>query len=655
MDVLFEAFVSLLSPAHFLALFAGTLIGLVVGILPGLGGTAGLALIIPFLFGLDPSIALAMMIGLIAPGTTSDTLPAVLMGIPGSSSAQATVLDGFPLSKRGEAARALGAAFTSSLFGGLFGAVVLTGAIFVAEPIILSIGFGEQWLLVVLALTMVGLLTGPNIFKGLASCGLGLMLGVMGWAPATGQQRLTFGEVYLFEGLPIVVVGLALFAFPEILDGLRRYQRITEEYKIGKGWYEGFKDALRHKWLLLRCSGIGCLIGALPGLGGSVASWVAYSHAVQSARDRSGFGQGDIRGVIAPESSNNAVDGGTLIPTLLFAIPGSASMAVILGGFETIGIQPGASLVSDNLDLTYVVIWSLAIANVLGAGICLWLAGPISRMTTVPYALIAPMMLAVIFFGAFQATRNWGDLIALLVLGVVGCLLKRFGWSRPAVVIGFFLSTGFEQSTYRALQVYGLDFFARPQAIIITLIVLVSVWGAMRLKGDRPSLEGRAHEKSASTRKPQALMTAFLMALTGFVLYDAMQQKYLAQIFPAGVSILTFALLSVVLIQQLCGRKESSAFHDNDLSLTADTPGFLHYLLWILGLLVGIYVVGLPIAICLFIFVFTTVKAGRKYLRNVVLALGLLALISVLTEMLTLRYPPSLLRQVVDMPWWLGG
>jgi hypothetical protein len=145
------------------------------------------------------------------------------------------------------------------------------------------------------------------------------------------------------------------------------------------------------------------------------------------------------------------------------------------------------------------------------------------------------------------------------------------------------------------------------------------------------------------------------MALTGLVFYDAMQQKYLALIFPAGVSILTFALLSVVLVQQLCGRKESSAFHDNDLSLTPGTPGFLHYLLWILGLFVGIYVVGLPIAICLFIFVFTTVKVGRKYLRNAVLALGLLALISVLTEMLTLRYPPSLLRQVVDMPWWLGG
>lgn len=655
MDVLLEAFVTLLSPMHFLALFAGTLIGLAVGILPGLGGTAGLALIIPFLFGLDPSIALAMMIGLIAPGTTSDTLPAVLMGIPGSSSAQATILDGFPLSKRGEAARALGAGLTASLFGGLFGAVILTGAIFVAEPIILSIGFGEQWLLVVLALTMVGLLTGPNIFKGLASCGLGLMLGVMGWAPATGQQRLTFGEVYLFEGLPIVVVGLALFAFPEILDGLRRYRKITEDYKIGKGWNEGFKDVLRHRWLMLRCSAIGCLIGALPGLGGSVASWVAYSHAVQSTRDRANFGKGDIRGVIAPESSNNAVDGGTLIPTLLFAIPGSASMAVILGGFETIGIQPGASLVSDNLDLTYVVIWSLAIANVLGAGICLWLAGPMSRMTMVPYALIAPMMLAVIFFGAFQATRNWGDLVALVVLGIAGCMLKRFGWSRPAVVIGFFLSTGLEQSTYRALQVYGLDFFARPQAIIITLIVVVSVWAAMRLKGDRPSMEGRAHEDSVSTRKPQVLMTVVLMALTGLVFYDAMQQKYLALLFPAGVSVLTFLLLSVVLVQQLRGRAGGSAFHDNDLTLAAGTPGFLHYIGWVLGLMAGIYVVGLPIAICVFVFVFATVKAGRNYLRNGALALGLLVLISVLTELLTLRYPPSLLRHVVDLPWWLGG
>lgn len=655
METLLTAFTEILDPMHFLFLFAGTVIGLVVGIVPGLGGTAGLALVIPFLFGMDPSIALAMMIGLIAPGTTSDTLPAVLMGIPGSSAAQATVMDGFPLAKKGEAARALGAAFTSSLFGGLFGSVILTGAVFIAVPIILSIGFGEQWLLVVLALTMIGLLTGHNIFKGLACCGLGLMLGVMGWAPATSQQRLTFDQLYLFEGLPIVVVGLALFAFPEIVDGLRRYQVITDEYKIGKGWLVGFKDAVRNRWLLLRCSAIGCLIGALPGLGSSVASWVAYSHAIQTTKDRSQFGKGDIRGVIAPESSNNAVDGGALIPTLLFGIPGSASMAVMLGGFVTIGIQPGTSLVVHDLDLTYIMIWSLAIANVLGAGTCLFLAGPISRITTIPYALIGPIMLVVIFFGAFQATRSWGDLITLFAVGTVGCFLKRFGWSRPAVVIGFFLSTQLEQSTYRALQVYGLSFFERPQAIIITLVIIASIYGAMRLKADRPSLEGWATEHAHSTRGLQIIMTLFLLGLTAIVFHDALQQKYLALIFPAGISTLTFLLLSIVLAQQILGRPGTSAFHDNDQTLPAGTPGLFHYVGWILAMLVGVYLVGFPIAMFLFVFVFTTVKAGPRYLRNVVIALGLLAFIGGMTEVLTLRYPPGLLQQVVPMPWWLGG
>jgi hypothetical protein len=197
--------------------------------------------------------------------------------------------------------------------------------------------------------------------------------------------------------------------------------------------------------------------------------------------------------------------------------------------------------------------------------------------------------------------------------------------------------------------------FARPQAIIITLVVIASVWVAMRLKGDRPSLEGRAHEDSVLTRKPQVLMTAALIVLTGLVFYDAMQQKYLALIFPAGVSIFTFAPLSVVLVQQLRGREGGSAFHDNDLSLSPGTPGLFHYLLWIFRLLAGIYVVGLPIAIWLFIFVFTTVKAGRKYLRNAALAVGLLSLVSVLTELLTLRYPPGLIQRFIDMPWWLGS
>jgi TctA family transporter len=246
------ALAQLLSGAHFLHLIAGVLVGLTVGLLPGLGGIAGLSIVLPFVYGMDPAAALAMMIGLTSVTTTSDTFPSVLLAIPGSAGSQATVLDGFPLAKKGEAARALGAAFSASLFGGIFGALVLTVAIFFAQPLLLAIGFGEQLLLVVLALTLVGMLTGPSVLKGLASCGLGLLLGTVGASSSTAEYRLTFDTIYLSDGLPLVVIGLGMFAFPEIVDALRRQGAISESGALGHGWLQGFKDTIRHKWLMLR-------------------------------------------------------------------------------------------------------------------------------------------------------------------------------------------------------------------------------------------------------------------------------------------------------------------------------------------------------------------------------------------------------------------
>ena len=333
-----------------LALVAGVVTGLIVGILPGLGGTAGLALLLPLVFGMEPNTALAMMIGLVAVTTTSDTFPSVLMGIPGTSGSQATVLDGFPMTKRGEGTRALSIAFVSSLFGGIFGAFILSFAVFLAKPIILQIGFGEQFMLVILALSMVGILTGANAWKGLAACSLGLLLGALGAAPLSGVQRATFGSDYLLDPLPLVVVGLAMFATPEIVNLLRRQSSISETGKLSPtGWVAGLKDWARNWWLSLRCSMIGSIIGALPGLGGSVVDWIAYGHAVQTTKNRESYGTGDPRGVVAPESANNAKEGGALVPTLLLGIPGSGSMAILLGGLVLIGVEPGKDMIDNTL------------------------------------------------------------------------------------------------------------------------------------------------------------------------------------------------------------------------------------------------------------------------------------------------------------------
>jgi putative tricarboxylic transport membrane protein len=332
------------------------------------------------------------------------------------------------------------------------------------------------------------MLTGSSAIKGLIMCGMGLLFGSIGAAPATAEERLTFGTLYLSDGLPLVIVGLAMFAIPEIVEVMRKRTSISSIPELGSGTLQGFRETLRHKWLVLRCSALGVFIGALPGLGGSVTNWVAYAHAMQSAKDRSQFGKGDIRGVIGPEASNNADNGGALVPTLMFGIPGSGSMALFLGALVLIGVEPGIGMMERHLDLTFIIIWSLAIANVLGAGICLFLARPIARLTLVPFMLVAPFMIVIVYFAAFQATRAWEDLIALFVLGVFGMYMKRFGWSRPAFLIGFVLSMRLDASVYQSIQVYGASFLQRGGVLLILALIAVSVYLAIRMKVQRDPL-----------------------------------------------------------------------------------------------------------------------------------------------------------------------
>lgn len=642
----------LLTPQHFLYLCFGTFLGLVVGILPGLGGVAGLSLLLPFVFGGDPTLVLPMMIGLLAVTNTSDTFPAVLMGIPGTSSAQATILDGFAMAKHGEAARALGSAFSASLLGGLFGALLLTVAIQVARPVILAMGFGEQLMLIVLALTMVGMLTGTSALKGLASCGLGLLVGAVGAAPATGEYRLTFDTIYFADGVPLVIMGLAMFAIPEMVDILRRRTTISSLPKLGGGTLSGFAETLRHKWLVVRCSSLGVFIGALPGLGGSVTNWVAYAHAVQSAKDRQNFGKGDIRGVIAPESANNADNGGALIPTLMFGIPGSGSMAVFLGGLILIGVEPGIGMMERHLDLTYLIIWSLALANLIGAATCLFLAKPIARLTLVPFALLAPFMIAIIYFAAYQATRSWGDLITLFVLGVVGMYMKRFGWSRPALLIGFVLSMRLDASVYQSVQVYGMSFLERTGVQIMLVLIALSIFLAARLKPHRDSLTAEGIHTPAS-KSAQAIFLAVLLAVVLFVAYEMWQLTFLARVFPLSVALITLALLAAMAIG-FTRRRPSYIFFDSEREWTPrDRPiaSELYFQGWLVGLLGCVALLGYVLGTFVFITAFLVVLAKAAWYRAAVGALGAVLVLSLLSYFLVLDYPKGLLQSLIAMPW----
>ncbi len=650
MDVIFGALLELLTPTRLMFMMLGVSVGLVIGVLPGLGGIAGLSLLLPFIYGMDSTSALAMLIGLIAVIPTSDTFSSILMGIPGSSASQATVLDGFPLARQGQGARALSAAFFASMLGGFFGALVLTVSVMAARPIILLFGSAELFMLTLFGLSTVAALSGGNLAKGIASACLGLAFGMVGAAPATGEYRMDFDTLYLSDGIPLVIVGLGIFALPELFNLLRGGGAIAEHNPMGTGWLQGVRDVLRNPWLVLRCSGIGALIGAIPGIGGSVVDWIAYSHAMQTTKDTSKFGKGEIRGVIAPESANNATQGGALLPTLLFGIPGSGSMAIFLAGMILIGLQPGPAMADRDLGVTYTIIWSLAIANFVGTLLCILLAPGIAKLTTIRYPLIAPFMIMVISFAAFQASRSVYDLIALFAVGILGLFLRRFGWSRPAFLIGFVLSLGAERYLYQAVQFSGWEFLTRPVALVILALTLLSLWAGLRRSQANVNTEGAADESRAASMVPQLAFTAVLLAFFVWVLFEGLKNSYLAALMPVVVA--TVGGLSVLTVLVFQARGAAAAGTTNfDQEAKATDAGPWPFVGWALGFLGLTMLIGFFAALALFFVAFLRVVARCGWVQTLLLTAAACGFILILAHSLNLIFPGGLLQDRYDLPW----
>lgn len=648
LDLVLQALNTLFTPEHFAFLCLGVMLGLVIGVFPGLGGIAGLSLLLPFLYGMNEVSALATLIGLVAVIPTSATFTSVLMGIPGSSSSQATVLDGFALAKKGQASRALAAAFSSSLFGGLFGAIILTFFVQIARPVILIFGSAELFMLALFGLSMVGSLSGNSLVKGIIACGFGILVGSIGAAPATGEFRMIFGIQYLYDGLPLVIIALAIFAFPEISELFRKDSAIAGEEgaELGKGgWLEGIKDMFRNKWLALRCAGVGTIVGAIPGMGGSVVDWIAYGHVVQTSKDKSQFGKGDIRGVIAPESANNAKEGGALMPTLLFGIPGSGSMAVFLGGMVLIGIEAGPSMVTKDIDLTYTIIWSLAIANVLGAGLSLLLAGPISKLTRIKFSLLAPFMIMVISFAAFQATKDMTDLWMLLLFGLIGIFMKRFGWSRPAFLIGFVLATQAESYLNMSVQFYGWEMFLRPGVLIILALSLISVYFSRKGTVDENAeLMEKERGKNMSI-VPQAIFGLVILAFIIIAIVDGFQQSFLGGFFPLAISFIILPCALYLMWIFYTKKEGNPAIFDAEQVAEEGTFKAPWYepILWIGGLYVLSAIIGFIPSIILFFVVFFTLKAKTGWVQTTILTAAGVALLMIFGHFLNLEFPKGIL------------
>jgi len=503
-----EAFTGLLGPLgtaslHFLSvqsltwLLAGTCIGLLFGAVPGLGGTTALALLIPLTFGMEQSDAIMLMGGSMAATSTGGSVSAILLNTPGTAPNAATTFDGFPLASQGRAGEAVGAAATASALGGLIGVFTLLVVIPIAKQIVLLFSPPEFFLLAVFGLVAVAVSTGERTLQALIAGVLGFICAFVGEDLITATIRYTYDIEALQDGIKLVPALIGIFAIAQMIDLAVKGGSIAENpaaVKIQRVW-GGVAAVFRNWSTMLVGSGIGTFIGAVPGVGGTVAGFLSYSTQVQrDPKPDVAYGKGNIRGVIAPESANNAKDGGSMIPTIAFGIPGSAETAVFLGAMVLHGLEPGPTLLNDHEDVVFTLVLSLTVACVLASIIVLMLARPMAYLTLLDAHVLVPVVTVVALVGAYALENDFSHVVIAMVFGIVGYLMIRFQYPRITFTIALVLGEITERSFFQALGLsdgsYGIFFNRGVSQILLAMIIFTLAVPAIRtlLKRRKPVL-----------------------------------------------------------------------------------------------------------------------------------------------------------------------
>ncbi|MQU72456.1 tripartite tricarboxylate transporter permease [Sinorhizobium meliloti] len=657
-----HALVSLLSLDRVIFLWFGVIVGLMLGLLPGIGGLTGFALLVPFTYTMDPVAALAMLLGMHASNTMSDTIPAVLFGVPGGAASQATVLDGLQMTKRGEGGRALSAAYTSSLIGGLIGALIMAVALPSVRPLVLSIATPELLAMTIFGIAMVSTLSGRTPLRGIVAACFGILIGMIGTNVQTGQMRWTMDLIYLREGLPIMPVLLGVFALPELCDLAIGRKALTDklEFSTRKGMWQGVKDAFHNWFMIIRCSSIGAVLGAIPGVSSAVTDWIVYGHALRTEKNANKtFGKGDVRGVIAPECAVNASEGGRLVPLLAFGVPGGAAGAILLSAMMVQGFIPGPDMLTRNLELTYTLVWSLALANVFGAALCFLLSGQFAKISTLRYTLILPSIMAVTFVGAFQGSRSWGDLYTLLIFGLIGWTMKRLRWPRPPMILGLVLGVLLERYLAISTLRYGADWLFRPGVMLILAasiwVMLSPLYTILRRKG-----AGGLLPRGRFSVQPEDLVYVFFIGTAAWMLIEAQAWNFNARIgptFAAGTLIIAGSLSLMWLL--FSGRGTANPVPEDDegihMDLLADDElptrtviqRAAQFFGWYLFFLVGTAAIGLIPTIPLMILGYMRMEAREPWRLSVALAIGATLFIWIVFDrMVGVPWPHSYLGDV---------
>ncbi|MGQ4878087.1 tripartite tricarboxylate transporter permease [Billgrantia sp. LNSP4103-1] len=661
-----SAFAMLSQPEMLFYMFIGVVIGTLMSVIPGVGGLMGIALLLPFTFSMSPMEAMAFLLGAMAVMSTADTIPAILFGVPGTPTSMVTVLDGYPMAKNGEAGRALGAAFTSSVIGGVIGALILLLVIPVIMPVLMGATSAELLAFCLLGLAMVAALSGGSMARGLAAAAIGIMLAFIGQDPNTAELRWTFDSIYLWDGLHILVVALGIYAIPELADLAIQSKAIARDGRKSTldGAGLGLKDTLKNILPVTRNSAASSALGVIPAIGPAVIPWLVYSFTSMTTRGEKKFGQGDVRGVIAAESSNNATVGGSLLPTVVLGVPGSAPMALLLGAFLLHGIAPGPDMLSRHLDVTYMMVWTIVIANVIGGIFAFGLAKPLSQVVFVRSAILVPLIASVVFVGALQSSRQWEDVLFLVLIGLVGWLMKRVQWPRAPLFLAFILAPLVEKYYFISMNIHGWTWTTRPVVallLVITGLFLLGVFfkrmaGLWRKRRTISRFAWRMHFNL------EVVFTLVVLVVAAYATWLAMEWHPSAAAMPVAASLLCL-VSSLVALLSLWIRptyaegtvQQEEAHYDLVTDFGELTPAQILWrgarFLLLFGMLgVVSWAIGLMWALPVFLLIYMRAM-GEKLKIALPVTLGFWAVAYVLFEhLLKLAWP----NPVYDLTAWLG-
>lgn len=467
-----ESIALLSDPVVVILIFIGMTIGLIIGTIPGLGGVVALTLMLPLTFSMEPIVALAFLAAAKGGTTFAGSITTILLNIPGTSSNTATLLDGPKLADKGEASTAIGLSAVASALGAIVGILVLILITPLLQDIVLFFAPPEFFVMVLVGLASIALAIRGGVLPGLIGAALGLLFSFHGFNPITGGTRYVWGTTYLTSGInaPIAIIGV--FAVAEALDLARKEKAGLEtDVELSGDWRRGARTLFKHKLIFIQSSVVGIIVGAIPAVGGSIAGFISHMQARNISNNPDKYATGFLEGVLATEAANDSKDAGDLIPTLSLGIPGSASAAVLLGGFVLHGVRPGPRFLVDHLDIAYAIFLALLLANIFTSIIGLALADKLAKIANLDNSIIAASIISISVVGSFAIRNNPYDMIAVLFFGILGFMFVITGISRIAFVIGLILGPIAENSFHQAVQTWGYTvFFTRPLSLGLILL-----------------------------------------------------------------------------------------------------------------------------------------------------------------------------------------